>query len=133
MRWEIKSCGVLKRRGCAARELYGNRRVNPNKRDKEQMCPFGTGTELRRLDLPRRLLFWYSYDSVDLLLAAGARRIVISTFSDRRLFVWAKWGGVPTTVPTGPTCFRPGRTFERVTTPGSDSPFEESQLPNSFH
>jgi len=30
-----------------------------------------------------------------LLLAASARRIVIATFSDRRFFVWAKWGGVP--------------------------------------
>ena len=26
-------------------------------------------------------------------LAASARRIVISTFSDRRFSVWAKWGG----------------------------------------
>jgi hypothetical protein len=29
------------------------------------------------------------------LLTASARLIVISTFSDRRFFVWAKWGGVP--------------------------------------
>ena len=42
-----KSCGVQKRRGCAARELCGNRRDNLRKRDKQQMCPFGTGTELR--------------------------------------------------------------------------------------
>jgi len=31
------------------------------------------------------------------------------------------------------TCFRPGRTFERVTTPVSDSPFDESQPPDTFH
>jgi len=36
----------LKQRGCATRELYGNRRVDSRKRDKEQMCPFDTGTEL---------------------------------------------------------------------------------------
>ena len=41
-----KTCSVLKQRGCATRELYGNRRVDSRKRDKEQMCPFGTGTEL---------------------------------------------------------------------------------------
>jgi len=29
--WEIKTCGVLKRTGCAARELFGNRRVNSKK------------------------------------------------------------------------------------------------------
>jgi len=29
------------------------------------------------------------------LLTASARLIVISTFSDRRFIVWAKWGGVP--------------------------------------
>jgi len=51
------------------------------------------------------------------ILAASARRTVISTFSDRRFSVWAKWGGGPVTGPPGPTCFRPGRTFGRVTTP----------------
>ena len=45
-------CGVLKWTGCAARELCGNRRINSKKRDKEQMCTFGTGTELRRHSTP---------------------------------------------------------------------------------
>ena len=47
MRWGKKTCSVLKQRGCATRELFGNRRVDSRKRDKEQMCPFGTETELR--------------------------------------------------------------------------------------
>jgi hypothetical protein len=42
----MKTCSVLKQRGCATRELYGSRRVDSRKRDKEQMRPFGTGTEL---------------------------------------------------------------------------------------
>jgi len=42
----MKTCSVLKQRGCATRELFGNRRVDSRKRDKEQMPPFGTGTEL---------------------------------------------------------------------------------------
>ena len=41
-----KTCSVLKQRGCATRELFGNRRVDSRKRDKEKMPPFGTGTEL---------------------------------------------------------------------------------------
>jgi len=45
---------------------------------------------------------------------------MISTFSDRGFSVWAKWGGGPVTGPPGPTTFRFGRTFGRVTTPGSD-------------
>jgi hypothetical protein len=44
----MKTCSVLKQRGCATRELYGNRRVDSRKRDKEQMRPFGTGPELCR-------------------------------------------------------------------------------------
>ena len=67
------------------------------------------------------------------LLAAGPRRIMISTFSDRRFYVWAKMGGVAKMVPPGPTTFRSGRTFGRVTTPGSVPFFDDSQLPNSFH
>jgi len=54
------------------------------------------------------------------LLTASARLIVISTFSDRRFFVWAKWGGVPERDPPRTDHFRSGRTFGRVTTPGSD-------------
>jgi hypothetical protein len=46
----MKTCSVLKQRGCATREVYGNRRVDSRKRDKEQMCPFDTGTELCRVD-----------------------------------------------------------------------------------
>ena len=42
----MKTCSVLKQRGCATRELFGNRRVDSRKRDKEQMRPFDTGTEL---------------------------------------------------------------------------------------
>jgi len=37
-----ETCSVLKQRGCATRELYGNRRVDSRKRDKEQMRPFDT-------------------------------------------------------------------------------------------
>jgi hypothetical protein len=47
VRWEIKTCSVLKQRGCAARQLFGNRRVDSRERDKEQMCTFRTETELR--------------------------------------------------------------------------------------
>ena len=56
----MKTCSVLKQRGCATRELFGNRRVDSRKRDKEQMRPFGTGTELCRramTDRPRVILY----------------------------------------------------------------------------
>ena len=42
-------------------------------------------------------------------------------------------GGHSGKQPPGLNRFRSDRTFERVTTPGSVAPFDESQLPNSFH
>ena len=67
------------------------------------------------------------------VLAAAPRRTVISTFSsDRRFFVWAKWGVCRNRYPR--TEHFPFRSeFRPSYNSWISSHFDDSQLQNSFH